>query len=299
MGKIMEKKNNKKTSLGRGLTALLAETSNKNSTNASKTYEPNQEFYVPIEKIEPNNQQPRKNFDQSKLDELSKSIIENGIIQPLIVRKTGSKMQIVAGERRWRAAQLARLHEVPIIVKNLSDQQVMEYAIVENIQREDLNPIEEALSYKFLMENFEHTQEELSSSLGKSRSHIANLVRLLNLPKVILDFIKTGKISVGHARALIGVEGSISLAMEIIKNDYSVRETEKLIRKMKIKSEYRNEVKLSIKKDINTLNLEKNLSAQTKFPVKIENSSDNQGKVIIYYKNLKELDQICEFIYSK
>ena len=295
----MKKRHNKKTSLGRGLTALLAETSIENIKSNSKKDESTQEIYVPIEQIEPNIQQPRKNFDQNNLDELSKSIVKNGIIQPIIVRKVGSRMQIVAGERRWRAAQLARLHEVPVILKDLSDKQVMEYAIIENIQREDLNPIEEALSYKYLMEKFEYTQEELSSSLGKSRSYIANLVRLLNLPEVILKFIKTGKLSVGHARPLIGVEDSINLAMKIIKNDYSVRETEKLIKKNKIKIEKPYNDKFPNKKDIDTLDLERNLSAQTKFSVKIENSTKNEGKLIIFYKNLNELDEICDFFYSK
>ena len=295
--------NNKirKKGLGRGLSTLLAETNNDNDSTLSKNSKAG--LYLPIEQIFPNKLQPRKSFDKVKLEELAKSILKNGIIQPVIVRIKGSGYELIAGERRWRAAQIAKTHSIPALVRDLTDKQATEYAIVENIQREDLNAIEEAKSYKNLMEIYNYTQEEVAEALGKSRSYIANMLRILSLPKFIINFLEGSKISVGHARALIGLEDplAISIAKDIVLKNLSVRQTEVIVKRL------RSEQKLSDvkglnkdKKDIDTLNLEKNLSFQTKFHIKIEQDKlRSSGKLIFNYNNLDELDKICEFIYSK
>ena len=292
----MNDEKDKKRSLGRGLSTLLAET----GLESNQSEKVKNVVFVPVESLYPNPDQPRKNFDKTKLDELAESISKNGILQPIITRKVSSDYQIVAGERRWRAAQKAQLHEVPILVYELSDQQVMEYSIIENIQREDLNPVEEALCYSSLIENFDHTQEDLAFALGKSRSYIANILRLLVLPKEVLDLLQNKKLSVGHARVLIGLKDALKTALRIIDNDLSVRQTESLVRRMKSTSKNNNKKNSLQKKDIDTVNLEKNLSAHSKFKIMIEhNKMGYRGKVIFSYKNLDELDKICDFIYSK
>ena len=289
----------KKTGLGRGLSTLLAETSNNNDLSINNNHKV--DLYLPIEQIFPNKAQPRRRFDKVKLEELARSILSNGIIQPVIVRTKGSDYELIAGERRWRAAQLAKIHSVPAVVKNLTDKQAAEYAIVENIQREDLNSVEEARSYKNLMTIYNYTQEEVGTALGKSRSYIANMLRVLSLPESIINLLESSKISFGHARALIGLEDPLAIAKDIILKNLSVRQTEEIVQRLRSGHKLLN-VKQSnkSKKDVDTLNLETNLSFQTKFRIKIEqDKSRPSGKLIFNYNNLDELDKICEFIYSK
>ena len=289
----------KKTGLGRGLSTLLAETSNNNDLSINNNHKV--DLYLPIEQIFPNKVQPRRSFDKLKLEELAQSILSNGIIQPVIVRTKGSDYELIAGERRWRAAQIAKIHSVPAVVKNLTDKQAAEYAIVENIQREDLNSVEEARSYKNLMTIYNYTQEEVGTALGKSRSYIANMLRVLSLPESIINLLESSKISFGHARALIGLEDPLAIAKDIILKNLSVRQTEEIVQRLRSGHKLLN-VKQSnkSKKDVDTLNLETNLSFQTKFRIKIEqDKSRPSGKLIFNYNNLDELDKICEFIYSK
>ena len=289
----------KKTGLGRGLSTLLAETSNNNDLSINNNHKV--DLYLPIEQIFPNKVQPRRSFDKVKLEELAQSILSNGIIQPVIVRTKGSDYELIAGERRWRAAQIAKIHSVPAVVKNLTDKQATEYAIVENIQREDLNAVEEARSYKNLMNIYNYTQEEVGTALGKSRSYIANMLRVLSLPESIINLLESSKISVGHARALIGLEDPLAIAKDIILKNLSVRQTEEIVQRLRSGHKLPNVKKSNkSKKDVDTLNLETNLSFQTKFRIKIEQDKFRpSGKLIFNYNNLDELDKICEFIYSK
>ena len=289
----------KKTGLGRGLSTLLAETNNNNDPSINNNHKV--DLYLPIEQIFPNKAQPRRRFDKVKLEELARSILSNGIIQPVIVRTKGSDYELIAGERRWRAAQIAKIHSVPAVVKNLTDKQAAEYAIVENIQREDLNSVEEARSYKNLMNIYNYTQEEVGTALGKSRSYIANMLRVLSLPESIINLLESSKISVGHARALIGLEDPLAIAKDIILKNLSVRQTEEIVQRLRSGHKLPNVKKSNkSKKDVDTLNLETNLSFQTKFRIKIEQDKFRpSGKLIFNYNNLDELDKICEFIYSK
>tara|TARA_A100001011_G_scaffold371808_1_gene429550 strand:+ start:26 stop:946 length:921 start_codon:yes stop_codon:yes gene_type:complete len=295
---IMDSKIRKK-GLGRGLSTLLAETNNDSHTNTKQS--PIVEMHIPIEKIFPNPKQPRRRFDKEKLQELAKSILNNGIIQPVIVRLKGSDYELVAGERRWRAAQISQIHSLPVIVRELTDEQAAEYSIVENIQREDLTAIEEARSYKNLLEIYNYTQEEISVALGKSRSYIANMLRLLSLPNVIVNLLEDSKISIGHARALIGLPEAVKISKKIMKDRLSVRQTEALVKKIKESrvSSFVNEAMVH-NKDIDTLNLEKNLTYHTKFKITIDHKkSNNKGKLSINYNTLDELDRICNYLYSK
>ncbi|WP_372886575.1 ParB/RepB/Spo0J family partition protein, partial [Shimia sp.] len=211
--------------LGRGLSALMADVTEDQVAAATQT--PRQaDMLVPIERIVPNPDQPRRDFTQDQLEELAASIREKGVIQPLIVReKEPGTYEIVAGERRWRASQMAQLHELPVVVRSYDDTEVLEIAIIENIQRADLNPVEEAAGYRALMDRFGHTQEKLSEALGKSRSHIANLMRLLMLPEDVQDMLKRGDLTAGHARALITAEDASALARKVVKSGLSVRQT--------------------------------------------------------------------------
>tara|TARA_B110000093_G_scaffold158887_1_gene178222 strand:+ start:94 stop:921 length:828 start_codon:yes stop_codon:yes gene_type:complete len=252
---------------------------------------------VSIDQIEPNPNQPRRTFLKDDLDDLSNSIIEKGIIQPLIVRKINDKndvYQIVAGERRWRAAQLARVHKVPVVVRSFSDVEVLEIAIIENIQRADLNPIDEANGYQQLMVKFSHTQEKLSKVLGKSRSHIANLLRLLNLPNDVQILLGSGEISIGHARALITRSDASSLAKEIIRKKLSVREIEKLI-KVDLGSGLKKP--LSKIKDADTRVIEGDLKAAIGMIVDIGHDvSTGKGSLKIKYNNLDQLDKLINIL---
>ena len=284
--------------LGRGLSTLLAET--KSEANESKFVSEQADIYLPIEKIFPNLNQPRKRFDKIKLEELAQSISNSGIIQPIIVRSKMSKYELIAGERRWRAAQLAKIHSIPAIIRNISDSQVAEYAIAENIQREDLTAIEEATAYKNLLDTKKFTQEEVSKALGKSRSYITNMLRLLSLPSSVITLLEESKISVGHARALIGLVDAPVVAKKIIDNQLSVRQTESLIKRIRNDGEsFGIHNKKRNKKTIDTLNLEKTLSFQTKFKVTIDQAPNNiSGKLIINYNSLDDLDQICNYLHK-
>ena len=295
-----------KKSLGRGLSSLLSETQIdlNNDQDMNFVEEPNNIkrsktlSLIPIEKIQPNINQPRKTFSEEELTELKNSIESKGLLQPIIVREKGGYYEIVAGERRWRAAQLAQLHEIPALIKELTDIEVLEIAIIENIQRSNLNPYEEALGYKQLLEKFNYTQEELASNLGKSRVYITNLTRLLNLPDSVLKFLKDGKLTVGHARALIGVDKALEIAKSIVKKELSVRETERLVKefsKKNLKS------KSTIKaKDADTEMLESELSAELGFPVSIShNEGEKRGRLVFNYRNLEDLDRVINIVLKK
>ncbi|CUH64978.1 Chromosome-partitioning protein ParB [Thalassovita gelatinovora] len=291
----------KSRGLGRGLSALMADVNrNPTPTEAGESIH-RADMMVPIEKVKPNPDQPRRSFTQDQLEELAASIKEKGIIQPLIVRERSDEpgsFEIVAGERRWRAAQMAMQHTVPVIVRDFDDTEVLEVAIIENIQRADLNAVEEAVGYKQLMEKFGHTQEKLSEVLGKSRSYIANLVRLLQLPEEVQEFLREGKLTAGHARALITSDDPLTLAKKVIHSGLSVRETEKLAKKPvnNIFNETGKTEKAPkpIEKDADTRALEDDLSAALSMKVSIDHESGKEsGKLLISYKDFDQLDELC------
>ena len=292
----------KSKGLGRGLSALLAdvEDDNKQQVGTGTSLTPRSETLVPIEKVRPNPDQPRRDFDQSDMDDLISSVKEKGIIQPLIVRidpEDTSLFQIVAGERRWRAAQSAQIHEVPILIRELTDTEVLELAIIENIQRSDLNAVEEAMGYRQLMDSFGHTQEKMAEALGKSRSHIANLLRLLNLPADVLDHVRQGRLSAGHARALVTAEDPSGLAKTIISSGLSVRQTESLVKNPEKANATTKEKAPKFEKDADTRAIEGDLSAQLKMRVSIDPAAGNDGgKVSIQYRNLDQLDQLLQIL---
>ncbi len=293
--------------LGRGLSALMANL--ETTTNDGKQDFGNTEVLeqrIPIEKLHPNINQPRKKFNQDDLEDLAGSIRVKGILQPLIARKHPFKedeYEIVAGERRWRASQMAQLHELPVILREFSDIEVLEVAIIENIQRADLNPIEEAMGYQQLMDKFDHTQEQMANALGKSRSHIANLLRLLSLPSDVQDYVKEGKLTSGHARALITSENANDLAQLVVSNKLSVRETEQLVKSLgnqKNSSQQKKSGNRPISlKDPDTRELEGDLSKIIGMKVQINNEVGKEsGEVIISYSSLNQLDDICRLIDS-
>ncbi len=251
---------------------------------------------LPIEFLERNSEQPRYHFDEAALEELSLSIREKGLLQPILVRETGlEKYQIVAGERRWRAAQKAGIHEVPVVVRELTDAEVLEVAIVENIQREDLSAIEEAAGYSKLIKEFGHTQEALAKIVGKSRSHITNLLRLLNLPQKVRDLVDSGRLSMGHARALLSAPDPITLAGKVVAEGLSVRQTEVAAKSGKpSKREARPGTHIggTGQKDADTVALEKDLSAALSMKVSIEHKGEG-GTVTVGYKTLEDLDDLC------
>lgn len=287
---------NRKKGLGRGLSALMADVdlSETSSSDGKKSVQT-----LPIARIVPNPDQPRRQFDAIELEELANSISEKGVIQPLIVRPAPNgddAYQIVAGERRWRAAQRARLHELPVVVRELDDTEVLEIAIIENIQRSDLNAIEEARGYKQLKDKFGHTQEQLAQALGKSRSHIANLIRLLDLPGEVMDFVSAGSLSAGHARALLSASNAGALAKKIISEGLSVRQTERLVKNETVSAQKTSKARTgSVEKDADTKALEADLSAATGAKVQIDHTPDGEsGKVVITYKSLEQLDWLCQ-----
>ena len=297
----MADKPNRNRGLGRGLSALMSDVTAPvdRSTGAPTPRAP--DLMIAIERIEPNPDQPRRYFNEDALNELASSIKEKGVIQPLIVRKSprdDTKYEIVAGERRWRASQIAKLHELPVIVRDFTDTEVLEVAIIENIQRADLNAIDEAAGYKQLMDRFGHTQEQLSQALGKSRSHIANLMRLLNLPLDVQTQVIEGKLSAGHARALVGNEQASAIAQKVIQQGLSVRETEKLVKvdPAKEKVAQNNRVRAAAK-DPDTAQLEQELSANLKMKVSIDHPVGSEaGKVTISYSNLDQLDDLLRIL---
>lgn len=297
----MVDKKMKPRGLGRGLSALMADVNAEPvSTEATRTPR-NAEIMVPIEKVRANPDQPRRQFLQEDLDDLTASIREKGVLQPLIVRpRDGGMYEIVAGERRWRAAQAAQLHEVPVLVRDYSDLEMLEVAIIENIQRSDLNALEEAQSYKQLMDRFGHTQEKMAEALGKSRSHIANLVRLLHLPQDVQSLVLDRKLSAGHARALITSDNASELAKKIVKGGLSVRATEALVKKDAAgiaPNAAPKRPKTQAEKDADTRALEGDLSAMLRLKVSIDHKSGGEsGTVTISYETLDQLDELCNLL---
>jgi ParB family chromosome partitioning protein len=299
----MAEKNSKQRGLGRGLSALMADVA-EDSDTSDEVAKP-ADRTVPIELISPNPDQPRRSFDPEKLDDLAASIKEKGIIQPLIVRpkpNNDGAFEIVAGERRWRAAQKAKLHEIPVLVRDFDDTEVLEVAIIENIQRADLNPVEEATGYQQLMDKFGHTQEKLAGALGKSRSHIANSMRLLGLPNEVQTYLGDGKLSAGHARALITSDDSAKLAREVIKKGLSVRETEKLAKKPMgniFSDDGKTKKPSAPAKDADTKALEADLSANLGMKVSLNHKPGGEtGQVTISYDTLDQLDHLCRILTS-
>lgn len=293
----MSSKGGKSRGLGRGLSALMADVVP--SSESADQSSPVTKQTVPIEKLVPNPDQPRRQFDQDDLNDLAASIREKGIIQPLIVRPSGDDTyEIVAGERRWRAAQMAQMHEAPIIVRDLSDTEVLEIAIIENIQRADLNPVEEAAGYRQLMDRFGHTQEKLGEALGKSRSHIANLLRLLTLPDDVQDHLRYGRLSRGHARALITSDDPSGLARKVISKALSVRATEDLVRTQSgVETKTKKKIASKAEKDADTKALEGDLSANLGMTVSLSHKPGQEaGKVTISYDSLEQLDTLCRLL---
>lgn len=287
-----------KRGLGRGLSALMADVDlSAQDSPSDATSQSGPDRVLPIERVVPNPDQPRRDFDEAALQELTDSIAEKGIIQPLIVRLSpegGNTYQIVAGERRWRAAQRAKLHEVPVVVREFSDTEVLEIAIIENVQRADLNPVEEALGYRQLQEKFGHTQEQLSTALGKSRSHIANLMRLLNLPNAVLTWLREDKLSAGHARALITSDDPTALARVVMAKGLSVRETERLAKSGAAKDGTSGKPSVITDKDADTRALEQDLQAALGMKVSIDHAPGGEnGKLLISYKDFEQLDLLC------
>lgn len=272
-----------KKGLGRGLSSLIGDVGVKTSTDK-----------ISISSIVPNKNQPRKFFEKEALDELTTSIKERGIIQPLIVRKSDdqeNKFELIAGERRWQSAQSAGLHEVPVVIIEADNLKSLELAIIENVQRKDLNPIEEAESYKSLIENFNYDQDMVAKFIGKSRSHISNSLRLLTLPNKLIDLVRVGKISQGHAKILIGLDNALLLGEKIIKKKLSVRQTESLVRIIKKAG-----VKKNTYKDANTISTENNLTNKLGMRVILNNKKNNSGTLTFEYKELDQLDRLIRII---
>ena len=272
-----------KRGLGRGLSSLIGD----NEIRVPKNK-------ISITSIIKNKFQPRKYFEKEALEELTNSIKERGIIQPIIVRKSKSendKFEIIAGERRWQAAQNAGLHEVPIVEIDVDDLKSLEFAIVENVQRSDLNPIEEAMGYQRLIEEFNYDQEKVSKFIGKSRSHISNSLRLLSLPKEVQNLIETKKLTQGHAKVLVGMENANFLAKKIIDKKLSVRQAENLIRVLKFSKNSK-----SKSRDPNIINLEENVESKTGLKVKIHSKKNNSGSVLFEYRDNDQLNHLLMII---
>ena len=275
--------------LGRGLSALLGD----DAEDYARLDQVRASKIVAIEQLRPNPHQPRRRFDEVELETLVESVREVGMLQPILVRRTGESedsFEIVAGERRWRAAQRAQLHQIPIIIKDLDDAQSLKIALVENIQREDLNAMEEATGYNRLMEEYGLTQEALSLAVGRSRSHIANTVRLLGLPKSIQILVEDGSLSAGHARALLGAENAEKLAKRAVSKQLSVRAVEAMVKEQ---LPARGDKAQTNGKDANTLALEHDLSSALGLHVDISHKGDTGGTVRINYKTLEQLDEVC------
>jgi len=274
-----------KKGLGRGLSSLIGESKVEPKTNK-----------LLLSDIVPNKFQPRKNFDEENLNDLTNSIKERGVIQPIIVRRSDSNkdnFEIIAGERRWLAARKAGLHEIPVVVTEADDLKSLEFAIVENVQRHDLNPLEEAQGYKRLIDEFSYDQEKVSKFIGKSRSYITNSLRLLNLPSDVLKLIEEKKISAGHAKILVGLDNALMLANKIIEKSLSVRQAEKYVKLFKS-----NKKKSFISKDPNIKDLEDTLSSKTGLNVSIKNKKNNKGSISLEYKDLDQLNKIIQIIKS-
>ena len=274
-----------KKGLGRGLSSLMGDTKNISIQNETL----NQETKISISNLKPSPSQPRRLFDKNSINELAESIKSKGLVQPILVRPSPTEngiYEIIAGERRWRAAQIAQLHEIPAVVRKLDDVEALEIAIIENVQRSDLSPIEEAAGYKRLIENHGHTQEALADIVGKSRSHIANIIRLLGLPQSIQDMISEGKISSGHARAIMNSAFPEKLAEKIVSENLSVRAAEDLAKQRK------SGVKKVKLKDPDTIDLENNLTAKLGLNVLIDHKGKKGGSIKIEYKSLDQLEMV-------
>ena len=272
-----------KKGLGRGLSSLIGETKVENRKNQ-----------LSISDLVPNKYQPRKIFDEDNLKDLTNSIKERGILQPIIVRKSnndGSKFEIIAGERRWLAAQRAGLHNVPVVITEADDLKSLEFAIVENVQRHDLNPLEEAQGYKRLIEEFSYDQEKVSKFIGKSRSHITNAMRLLTLPEEVISLIEAQKLTAGHAKILVGLENAIFVANKIIEKKLSVRKAEYFVKLFKSKKQKPNNLK-----DTNIRDLEMSVSNKIGLNISIQNTKNNKGKISFEYKDLDQLNKIIDLI---
>ena len=275
-----------KKGLGRGLSSLIGETKVENKTNN-----------LSLAEIVPNKYQPRKNFDEENLNDLVNSIKERGVIQPIIVRKSdtnNSKYEIIAGERRWLAAQKAGLHEIPVVVTDADDLKSLEFAIVENVQRHDLNPLEEAQGYKRLIDEFAYDQEKVSKFIGKSRSYISNSLRLLNLPREVLNYVEQKKITAGHAKILVGLDNAVFLANKFIEKKLSVRQAENLVKVLKKPANNRRRFT-----DPNIQELENSISEKIGLSVSIKNAKNNKGVISFYYKELDQLNKIIDIIKSE
>ncbi len=274
-----------KKGLGRGLSSLIGET--KVETNTNK---------LSLSDIVPNKYQPRKIFDEENLDDLTKSIKERGVIQPIIVRKSDSnneKYEIIAGERRWLAARKAGLHDIPVVVTEADDLKSLEFAIVENVQRHDLNPLEEAQGYKKLIDDFSYDQEKVSKFIGKSRSYITNSLRLLNLPQEVLSLIENREISAGHAKVLVGLENASFIAKKIVEKKLSVRQAENFVKIFKKTSQ-----KIKHKNDPNIKSLETIIEDKIGLKVKIKNNKKNKGTITFEYHDIDQLNKIIDVIKS-
>jgi len=291
----MDKKTERR-GLGRGLSALMADVSITPDAAGNPSPVRRADNLVPVERLFPNPNQPRHDFAPDALEDLASSIRTKGVIQPLIVRRRGAEdYEIVAGERRWRAAQMAQLHDLPVIIKDVTDSEVLEIALIENIQRADLNAVEEALAYRQLMDRFGHTQEKMAEALSKSRSHIANLLRLLQLPDEVLGYIREGKLTAGHARALITTANPAELARMVIARGMTVRQTEDLAKKQgaAIGKPGRSH-RRSDEKDADTRALEADLSANLRMAVQIAHEPGGESGVLsIRYNTLEDLDLLC------
>ena len=274
-----------KKGLGRGLSSLIGETKAEVQKNQ-----------LPITDLIPNKYQPRKNFDEENLEDLTNSLKERGMIQPIIVRKSNNenlKFEIIAGERRWLAAQRAGIHNVPVVITEADDLKSLEFAIVENVQRHDLNPLEEAQGYKRLIDEFSYDQEKVSKFIGKSRSYITNSLRILTLPPEVIKLIESQKLSTGHAKILVGLDNASFVANKIIENKLSVRQAENFVQLFKKKKQ-----KSKFKKDTNIIALELSVSNKIGLNVEIQNNKRNKGKISFEYKDFDQLNKIIDIIKS-
>ena len=272
-----------KKGLGRGLSSLIGETKIEAQTNK-----------LLLSEIIPNKKQPRKDFDEENLNDLANSIKERGVIQPIIVRRSNledSKYEIIAGERRWLAARRAGLHDIPVVLTDIDDLKSLEFAIVENVQRHDLNPLEEAQGYKRLIDEFSYDQEKVSKFIGKSRSYITNSLRLLSLPDNVLKLIEEKKISAGHAKILVGLDNASFIATKIIEKKMSVRQAENFVRIFRSNKKFK-------RKDSNVSSLEESIMDKIGLKVVIKNKTNNKGSILIEYKDLDQLNKILEIIKS-
>ncbi len=293
--------NSAKNRLGRGLAALIGEVEKPVDVDQA-TNEIKADLMVPVEHVRANPNNPRRIFLDAELQDLTNSILEHGIVQPILVRTikgedfAGAKYEIIAGERRWRSAQKAGLHNVPVLVREVEDRQALEIAIVENVQRADLNSVEEAMGYQQLINEYDYSQNDLAQVIGKSRSHVANTLRLLKLPEGVMNMVSSGELSAGHARTLVTSPDPVSLANRIVKEGLSVRQAERLVQAPVVspsKSETADSENIGDQKDTDIVALENRLSDVLGLKVNVAFKKNGSGDLRIYYKNLEQLDDVC------